>query len=221
MINFMKLFFSALFLPFFVTIHAQQDPKAGAILDEFSKKSKSYTSMKIDFQITVDDKQTKSKEIISGNMLLKGPKYLIKTDQAHIYCDSKNNWSYLPEVNEVSISKVDPNATSEDLFLSNPGNIFNVLKKDYKYRYLEQKTISGRSCHIIDLFPNDLQTSYSRIRLIIDAQNYQPVTAVTFGKSGIIYEMKVLKFTANAVIVDTSFTFDAKKHPGVQVVDLR
>jgi hypothetical protein len=42
-----------------------------------------------------------------------------------------------------------------------------------------------------------------------------------FEKNGNQYQYEVNGFTANAAITDGQFAFDAKAHPGVEVVDLR
>jgi hypothetical protein len=47
------------------------------------------------------------------------------------------------------------------------------------------------------------------------------VTAVAFGKSGVIYEFNVDKLMANAAVNDNDLKFNKTKYPGVEVNDMR
>jgi outer membrane lipoprotein-sorting protein len=42
-----------------------------------------------------------------------------------------------------------------------------------------------------------------------------------FEKNGNQYSYEITNFTPNANVTDATFTFDPKKYPGVEVVDLR
>jgi outer membrane lipoprotein-sorting protein len=42
-----------------------------------------------------------------------------------------------------------------------------------------------------------------------------------FDKSGNRYKYTISKFNPNSTIGDAFFTFDPKKYPGVEVIDLR
>jgi outer membrane lipoprotein-sorting protein len=87
--------------------------------------------------------------------------------------------------------------------------------------YQGKKSVYNHNCHIVDLFPQNLNKSYSRIRLIIDADTYQLVAAVSFAKSGVIYEMKTTDYQTNATIADADINFNASRYPKVEVIDMR
>jgi len=42
-----------------------------------------------------------------------------------------------------------------------------------------------------------------------------------FDKAGNRYKYTITKFTANVKVDDSFFTFDPKKYPGIEVIDLR
>jgi outer membrane lipoprotein-sorting protein len=44
---------------------------------------------------------------------------------------------------------------------------------------------------------------------------------VIFDKNGNKYTYQIKTFTPNVKVPETTFAFDAKKYPGVEVVDLR
>ena len=45
--------------------------------------------------------------------------------------------------------------------------------------------------------------------------------ATVFNNNGTTISYTIVKFTPNPTVKDSDFNFDAKKYPGVEVVDLR
>jgi len=216
-----KSFAVLAFLFVFSFANAQQDPQAKKILDEFAQRAKKYKSTRIDFTLTLDDRKEKSKKSFKGNVAMKGERFRLETPDYIIFSDGKEIWNYLKTSNEVNISKASKSKKEEDLFLSNPTKIFTLYKKDYKYQYIGKETIKGKSCYLIDLFPFDLNRSYARIRLVIDVAKYELVTAVSFGKSGTIYEFNVDKFNSAGTVNDSELKFDKAKYPKAEIIDMR
>ena len=211
--------FSFLFV--FAFSNAQQDPKAKKVLDDFAQRAKSYKASRMDFTLNLDDRKEKKKNSFKGNVVMKGERFRLETSDYIIFSDGKEVYNYLKKSNEVNISKASKSKKDEDVFLSNPTKLFTMYKKDYKYQYIGKETIKGRSCFLIDLFPFDLNRKYSRIRLVIDAAKYELVTAISFGKSGTIYELNVDKFNGAVNVADADLKFNKAKYPDVEVNDMR
>jgi outer membrane lipoprotein-sorting protein len=74
---------------------------------------------------------------------------------------------------------------------------------------------------MIDLSPIDTKRSFFKIRLSIDKVAKQIANVVIFDKNGNKYTYYIKTFTPNVKVPETTFAFDAKKYPGVEVVDLR
>ena len=70
-----KLIALALTTIFALNINAQEDTQAKTILDNLSKKTKAFTSIKADFQFTVSNKKDGVNETQEGSIQLKGNKY--------------------------------------------------------------------------------------------------------------------------------------------------
>ena len=201
------------------SIFGQQDPEAKKILDQFSKKSKAYTAYKADFTILAENHQSGEKTENAGNILIKGNKYKMQINNSEIYFDGKDVYSFTRESNEVSIVK--PNKNKDDNFLNDPSKLFNIYTKDYKFRLLGETTDNGRNCYEIDLYPIDLKKKYSIIKLLIDKDKLELVSAKTIMKSGVHYILKITFFNNNAAASEKDFSFDIKAHKGVEVVDMR
>ena len=130
--------------------------------------------------------------------------------------DGKTLWTYLPEAKEVNIDNFDP--TSDDL---NPSKIFDVYKKGFKYLHMGDATEAGVVCDVVDLVPEKKDAQYFKIRMNISKKDKSIQNFIMFDKSGNRYKYTISKFTPNAAITDSYFSFDAKKYPGVEVIDLR
>jgi outer membrane lipoprotein carrier protein len=210
-----------LFLLSCVSVDAQQDPQAKKVLDQFARKSKSYKTVQIIYTLTVDDRKDKHKSATKGNLVMKGQNFKLETSEYVVFSDGKSVWNYLKQSNEVNVSKASNGKKDEDIFLSNPAKLFSIYKSDYKYQFIVKENVKGKQCFIIDLFPVDIRRSYARIRMVINSVNYELVTAVAFGKSGVIYEFNVDKLSANTAINDNDLKFNKAKFPGVEVNDMR
>jgi outer membrane lipoprotein-sorting protein len=198
-------------------LFAQTDIKAKMILADVSKKYRSFNSVKADFSYTIDNPQAKVKDTQSGTlMLLKVNKYKITLKGQELISDGKSQWTYLIADKEVQLNHVDnsPNAL-------NPANIFTIYEKGFKYLYVEDSTVNGRTCYVIDLIPLDDKRSFFKVRLQIDKINKLITNALIFDKNGNRYTYSIKSFTPNMNVSDSTFTFDSKKYPEVEVVDLR
>lgn len=214
-----KLLASTVILLSCITLaSAQTDKKAKAILADVSKKYRSYDIIKTDFTSTLDNPQAKIKETQTGTIYLKSKtnKYKIVLKDQELISDGKTQWNYLKTDKEVQVSDFenDPN-------LLNPAKIFTIYEKGYKYVSSDDTRINGKIYNVIDLTPLDSKSPYFKIRLNIDRTTKHIGSAVIFDKNGNKYTYTINSFTPNFKASDSIFSFDAKQHPGVEVVDLR
>ena len=194
------------------------DTKSKAILDELSKKTKGYSSIKAEFNIVITGADKKEKENSNGTLQLKGTKYKLDFKGQSIYCDGKSQWTYIKESNEVQINNApDPNKTDN----ISPVNIFTLYEKGHKSSYITEETVNGIKCDVIDLYPLE-KKSYHRVTLYIDKVKKQVVQAKIFSKTDqSVTTITVKSFTTNTEIADSTFTFNKADFPGVEEVDLR
>ncbi len=197
---------------------AQTDTKAKAILADVSKKYRSYDIIKTGFTSTLDNPQAKIKETQTGTIYLKSKtnKYKIVLKYQELISDGKTQWNYLKTDREVQVSDFE-----NDPKLLNPAKIFTIYEKGYKYVSSDDTKISGKIYNVIDLTPLDSKSPYFKIRLNIDRTTKHIGSAVIFDKNGNKYTYTINSFTPNFKASESIFAFDAKQHPGVEVVDLR
>ncbi len=116
----------------------------------------------------------------------------------------------------MNIDKYDKN--SGDI---NPLKIYEIYEKDFKYLYIQDKTEAGALCEEVDLVPEKKDAQYFKIKLLIKKKDKVIQSLTMFDKGGNRYKYTITKFVPNSIIADSFFTFDTKKHPGVEVIDLR
>jgi len=221
-----SILYALLFLGFSAPAFAQKDVEARVILNQVSAKYKAYNIVKSDFTFVIDNPQEQATQTQLGTIIVqsKTNKYKLslynqdvktQVDQ-EIITDGKTQWTYSKKDKEVQVTKVD---NADQNF--NPAQIFTMYEKGYKYIYTGSETLKGRVYQIIDLTPENIDKSYFKIRLMIDKVQKQIYSALIFDKSGNKYDYTIRTFVPNVPAPESTFTFDTKAHPGVEVVDLR
>lgn len=216
----MKQLFLGLLLLTGATYHsfAQGDAKATQILKGVSQKYKSYDAVKADFTFTLDNPKNKVKETQQGNLIVeaKSNRYRVSMTEQEMISDGKTLWTHLIRDKEVQVASV--NTEEADL---NPAKIFTLYEKGFKYTFNGERKVQAKVQQMVMLKPQDAKKSYTQILLGIDKLAKQIVFVRIFDKNGNTYTYDIKKFSPNIKVSSSTFTFDAKKHPGVEVVDLR
>jgi outer membrane lipoprotein carrier protein len=192
------------------------DPRALETLDAMSKKYKSIPAFEANISYVLTNDVEKINEEFKGKITVKGDKYRLVLPEQEVINNGTTMWTYLPEAKEVNIDTYDPN--SEDI---NPSKIYDIYKKNFKYLYIQDKTDGGVMCEEIDLIPEKKDAQYFKIKMFISKKDKSIQSWTMFDRGGNRYKYTLTKFNPNAAIPDTYFTFDPKKYPGVEVIDLR
>ncbi len=209
----MKILLPVLLLNLFcITTYAQVDVKAKAALDGVSANLKALKSMKANFTLNI----SKTKEKKTGTIQIKGNKYTINTTTQEVYCDGKTTYTFAKSSNEVTINDVDPEEG-----LLNPTKLFtNFYDKEFKSKFIAEKKVGSSLVNIIELTPLKPK-QFTKVEVQVDRTKNLITNGKVIEKNGNIITYTISGFTPNTVLADNLFTWDAKKHPGAEVVDLR
>ncbi len=195
---------------------AQYDPKALEILEAMSKRYKAYASFEATLTSTLVNESAGVKDEFKGKVIVKGDKYRFEVEDQQVYNNGTTVWTYLPANKEVNVDNFDPK--SDDL---NPSKFYEMYKKGFKYLLTGEKTEAGVSCDEIDLVPEKKDAQYFKVKMMISKKDKSVQSWTMFDRSGNKYKYIITKFTPNIKVEDAYFTFDPKKFPGVEVIDLR
>ncbi len=191
--------------------------KAEAILDEVSETTQGYKSIQADFTFTLENVESDVTDTHNGSIIISGEKYKASLMDVDSYFNGKTLWTHLKEVGEVNISNPD----EEDDTTLSPSNIFDIYKKGFRYIYAGETTVDGEQVDIVDLFPENRDKPYSRIKLYVNKESHDISKISQIGKDGNNYIIKITSMETNVPNESSMFIFDPEKHPDVEVIDMR
>lgn len=220
----MKKLFTFLMLAFAVIASSAQDKNpttndaaAKKILDAVSTKFKTYTSPQASFTYKVENAQGKALSTKKGTVTMKGNKYKVTMDGMEIYSDGKTVWNYDKSANEVTVNNVDASGSA----MTPQKLLTNFYDKDFFYKYNGEKKEAGKAVQEIELTPADKTRPFHKVYLLVDKAGSSIYSAKFLEKTGGRYSYTITTLKPKATVKDADFTFDKKKYPGVEVIDLR
>ncbi len=200
----------------FTNVFAQKDKSADKLLNTISNRYKKFKTIKADFTYAVESKADKSQEKQKGTIFVKGNKFRLDIAGQLIICDNQTVWTYSKEVNEVQVNTYNPKQATIRL-----DDIFTMYDKGFIYKMEEEKKEGGRDIAIIELTPKDKKKNFFKIRLTVDKTNQSIIKSVVYDKNGTIHTYIITNQVPNIKLEDKFFTFDPKKYPKVEIIDLR
>lgn len=216
--NFYTLF-AFLLLGGFAPLQSQvkNDPEAKKVLDAVSAKFKTFKTAKATFTYKVENAAGKTLSAKKGSVSMKGTKYRVLIVGQEIFCDGNNVWTYDKSANEVTITKFDGDANT-----LTPQKLFtNFYDNDFLYKLNGEKKQGTKTIQEIEMTPTDKNKPFHKVYVFVDKAGKTITGTRVLEKSGSRYTYSVNSLTPNTAITDAAFVFDAKKYPGVEIVDLR
>ncbi len=210
-----------IFLFFFLAVVieglAQKDPKAKVVLDGMSQKYQSMKGFTSSFDYTfqdgggIGDRQT-------GEIAVSGEKYRLKLPDQEIYNDGKTVWTLIQTKTYKEVTINDAAQMEGEL---TPSNIYKMYQSGFNYKLLADKTYQGKQVNVVELTALKSNAPFKQVKLMVDKTTKDLLGWEMFdGQGGVFsYSFKNMKVASNLSV--DYFTFDAKKHPGIEVIDLR
>jgi outer membrane lipoprotein-sorting protein len=197
-----------IFTLFIYAISFGQDTKAKTLLDEVSKKAKSYENISIDFKYVLDNAAENIKQETRGDVVLQGNKYRLNILGATRIFDGKTLYSISPDDEEVTIST--ENSDDENSF--SPSKMLSFYEDGYTYKLDIIQDVKGRKIQYVKLTPIDSNSEIKNVLLGIDAQTKHIYNLIEIGKNGTKTTLTVNSFKTNEPISKSLFTFDKNKY---------
>lgn len=197
-----------------IPVSAQRN-QASRVLDRTVAAFHKAGGVKAVFTLQIFEKQALS-GYTEGTLLLKGEKFVLRTDNVVTWFDGKTQWSYLTDSDEVNISSPGPDELQE----INPYAVLNNYKTGYDYAMGTVKTYRGKSVNHVILTSTDPKKQISRIELYIAEGNY-PVFIIAENRNNSRSEVSIISYQTNQAYADRVFVFDSKEYPTAEIIDLR
>ena len=202
-----------------LSLAAQKDANALKILDAMSDKYRKMAAFRANFNYVLYNEETDTRDSQKGEIIVMGDKYKLVAGPLEKYNDGKTVWTYYNNYNEVNIENYVPGESE-----LSPIFIFSAYKKNFKYSIESESTIEGRTAYIIRLVPekqDQFPIQFQWLKVYIDKMDYTLWGWQTLDQTGNTYTVSISGFDPYPGAGDAIFQFDASKHPGVYVSDLR
>lgn len=205
-----------------ITVHVtngqtSNDPAAKAILDGVSAKFKTFNTVQAGFTYKVENASGKALSSKPGTIKMKGTKYHILFSGQEIFCNGITVWNYDKAANEVTISKLDASGS-----MITPQKLFtDFYNKDFLYMLNGEKKMGAKTLQEIEMTPVDKSKPFHKVYVQVDKAAKTIYSTKVLENAGNRYTYTVNSLKTNSPLADNIFTFDKKKYPGVEEIDLR
>ncbi|MBN7810111.1 outer membrane lipoprotein carrier protein LolA [Algoriphagus sp. H41] len=200
-----------------ITAFAQKDPKAKAVLDDMSKKYQSMKGFTAGFDYTYQD-AAGTGDRQSGEIAVSGEKYRLKLPDQEIYNDGKTVWTF---IQTATYKEVTINEASQMEGELTPSNVYKMYQSGFNYRLLADKTYQGKSVHVVELIAQKPNAPFKEVKLMVDKSTKDLLGWEMFDGQGGMFAYSFKNLKAAPSLPADYFVFDAKKYPGIEVIDLR
>ena len=168
----------------------------------------------VSFTVTAKMLDSQKKETLcqTAQVLYCKGHYRVTVADQEIICDGTTVWQWNKKAKEVAVS----NMSGDDVDLFNPARLLSNYNKSFRAKYIRT---DDDGTAVVDLQPRS-------------ARNFHKIRLFIVEKSGLLRRIEVHKYDSGREIYDITafknagtpaaqFTFDATKHPGVEIIDMR
>ena len=207
------------FLLFVLLVNGQQDIKARQILEEVSKKTRSYKNLSAEFIFSMENKEMDIDEKNEGSLKMNGQKYVVDLPAIGIkvFSDGQTIWNYMKDGNQVTIS----NTGDQGSEFLDPSSIFNIYEKGFMSKLTGEKKEGKKSYYQIELTPEKPGSDITKIIISIDKAEMMVSSANFHSTDGNLYGVKIKKLDTDIDLPDSFFVFNTNEYEDVEVIDFR
>jgi len=194
------------------------DPQARPYLEKLSERFSMDNAFQVEFRYVIHSTMEDTRVTDYGSIIIKKDQYKLKTDDAEIYYDGTQLWSYNTQAGEVYLSE--PSEENVDQLLADPFRLLAAYEEYFKFRLREETTISEENYQVIDLYPKNRNLNYSILRLRINGNGSELHSLLVKQKNGIDIEIFINELITNLKVPDATFVWDKEAHPDIPVIEL-
>ena len=182
---------------------------ADAIIRVLVDQIKSHKNVEMAFSYQIGSDKNLS-ESLKGHAWLQGEAYKTEMADQQTISDGKTIWLYLIDDEEIMVSNASEGTDNTPL------KILTSLDKSY---VASLTNIDAKGIATIELA--NPKGQYKRVTLKINTKKTELKSADIYMEDGNKVSITVEEMKYDQKLDDSFFTFDAKKHPKVDVIDMR
>lgn len=199
------------------TLSAQsRDKQASEILNEVTRKTLNYKSIKLDFTYTMENPAANINESTSGVAMISGDKYQLTIAGQTIISDGETIWTIINDAQEIQV-----NDASDDSGVFSPTKMLTEYSNHYKSKLIPKITsFGGKNVHALELIPLE-KKSYDKVNLYIDKTSMDLYIIEIYDQNGSKYTYKINRFDTHQPIDEKSFVLNKDEFPEYYLIDMR
>lgn len=152
----------------------------------------------------------------TGKIILKGSKFKIESSELTTWFDGRTQWTLLNGSDEVNVNT----PSKAEMQRMNPYTFVDLYKSNYNLKQASTN-YHGNPCYEVRLIAQNAKQDIQLLIAVIDKKTYLPHSIRLKNAHGEWVRIRVSKMRTLRKLGDEFFRFDARKHPGIEVVDLR
>ena len=172
-------------------------------------------AIQTNFELAVKETSSAKMQKMNGTFLMQGNKFLVSTNDMKVYFDGKTQWSYVPDVNEVSIT----NPSEKELAETNPLALLQAYKNNSTVRYAANS--NSKTTQTIELIPKAKISDFQKIMVVVNKANNYPQSIQMTDKKGMISTLLLSQFKTGIKTNNNTFVFITKNYKDIEINDLR
>ncbi|MGM9693882.1 MAG: LolA-like putative outer membrane lipoprotein chaperone [Alloprevotella sp.] len=188
---------------------------ARQVLDQAASKIKSAGGIEAAFEAT-QFKGVQENGTTNGQICFQGNKFKITSPALTTWFDGTTQWTLLHGSDEVNVST----PSEVELQQINPYTFINLYKKGFNLT-LNNSVYQGKN---VDEVRMQAQSASNRIQVLIvtlDKTSHMPLSIRMKDHKGEWVRIRVSGLKTKRNFSDSTFKFNTKDHPGIEVIDLR
>ena len=200
-----------------VALPLSAQENAEKLMDKMAATFNKNVGYTINFTMNIKDLIQNATESFDAKIDLKGEQFHLVTPDMEAWYDGTTQWALMYQNDEVNVSR----PTKEEAKQINPVQILNSYKKGYTPVYKgERNDVKKRPSFVVELTP-EKQGDIEYITVLINKNNYAPNSILIRQKGSIETQIHINTIQKEVNHPDAAFVFDKKKHPDVEIIDLR
>ena len=183
---------------------------ADALIRVLVDQIKSHKNVEMIYNYQINSNGQNLGDVEKGHAWLQGEAYKIELQDQQTISDGKTIWSYLIDDEEVMVSNASEGTDNTPL------KLLTSLDKSYA---ASLTNIDAQGIATIELA--NPKGQYKRVTLKVNTKKTELKSADIYMDDGNKIVVNVVEMKYDQKLDDNFFTFDAKKHPKVGVIDMR
>lgn len=195
-----------------------QDIQAEPILDNISKTFNTKHPFQLEFKYEIYSSMEDAKISDFGNIIIHGEKYKLSTEDTEIFFNGQYLWSFNKLNEEVYKNEIE--SGSPDQAFIDPFRLLGNYKEFFKYRFMGENIINGKKLFLTELYPKQLDTPYSMIKLFSNEKGDTLHSLLLKQKDGVDIHIFINEIINDLKIPDSVFEWNPKNHPNVLLIEM-